>query len=46
MLLGQYETYSCHRNPSLSLSASGFPASVGDRYEICGLARIFHTESS
>ncbi|MCF7729845.1 MAG: hypothetical protein K9M81_05705 [Chthoniobacterales bacterium] len=37
LLLGQYETYSRRRNPSPSLSASGFAAPRDDQYEICGL---------
>jgi hypothetical protein len=39
-------TYCPNKNVSLTKYPSGFPASVGDWYEIFGLTRIFHNESS
>ena len=39
-------TYCPSHNVSLTQHPSGFPVSAGDRCEICGLARIVHTDSS
>ncbi|MDH4469825.1 MAG: hypothetical protein QE493_02490 [Verrucomicrobiae bacterium] len=36
-------TYCPNQNVSLTQHPSGFPAYAVDRYEICGLTRIFHT---